>query len=75
MGTVSQNHPSPQSSPEVNVTNNQQPGITEDHSQTTIITIGGEVLPEEEVDIPEPDEDEVSKGYTSQVAELAVLLF
>ncbi|XP_046553157.1 zinc finger protein GLI4-like isoform X1 [Haliotis rubra] len=69
--SVSQNNPSPQSSPEVNVTNNIQPDTIEEHLSggTHITSSGGNPgsisLEEEEVDIPEPDEAEVPGGSES----------
>lgn len=64
MGSVIEQHPSPQSSPEVNVTNNLKSDL-EEHvgsgmsgSQVVaVVTPGGGV--EEDVDVPEPDEAEV----------------
>ena len=59
-----QQHPSPQSSPEVNVTNNLKTEV-EDHATSggsQVISmatgVGGEY--EEDVDVPEPDEADVS---------------
>ena len=54
-------HPSPQSSPEVNVTNNLKSEV-EDHmtSGSQVISVNQSSGVEEEVDIPEPDEAEVS---------------
>ena len=53
-------HPSPQSSPEVNVTNNLKSEV-EDHmtSGSQVISMNQSSGVEEEVDIPEPDEAEV----------------
>ena len=62
---VSQQQPSPQSSPEVNVTCNIQPDLIEDHISTQIVTSdNGGLEEEEEADIPEPDEADVS-NYSS----------
>ncbi|KAK3585051.1 hypothetical protein CHS0354_009901 [Potamilus streckersoni] len=60
VGSVIQ-HPSPQSSPEVNVMCNQQPDLVEEHLTTgsQIITPLSQNALEEEVDIPEPDEAEI----------------
>ena len=60
VGGVIEQHPSPQSSPEVNVTNNLKSEI-EDHmtSGSQVISVNQSSGVEEEVDIPEPDEAEV----------------
>ncbi|XP_050405451.1 zinc finger protein GLI4 [Patella vulgata] len=54
--TVSQSNPSPQSSPEVNVTNSNQPELIEDNINSGTGFTGGI---EEEVEIPEPEEAEI----------------
>ncbi|XP_033731867.1 zinc finger protein GLI3-like isoform X3 [Pecten maximus] len=59
---LSQQQPSPQSSPEVNVTNSIQPEIIEEH-----VGSGTQVTLEEEVDIPEPEEADVPGGGTGTV--------
>ena len=56
---VSHQQPSPQSSPEVNVTCNVQPDLIEDHLTTQITTTENGMEEEEEGDIPEPDEADV----------------
>jgi len=58
-----QQQPSPQSSPEVNVTSNTQPDIIDDHmtSGTQLIGSGGQILLEEEVDLPDSEEAEVRR--------------
>ncbi|XP_060551582.1 zinc finger protein GLI4-like [Ruditapes philippinarum] len=60
VGSVIQQHPSPQSSPEVNVTNNLQSEI-DDHmtSGSQVISMGQSGGMEEDADVPEPDEAEV----------------
>lgn len=60
VGGVIEQHPSPQSSPEVNVTNNLKSEM-EDHmtSGSQVISVNQSSGVEEEVDIPEPDEAEV----------------
>lgn len=70
---VSQQQPSPQSSPEVNVTCNIQPDLIEDHISTQIVTsdYGGQEE-DEETDIPEPDEADVSHFVNPS---LVMLLF
>ncbi|KAL5010351.1 hypothetical protein ScPMuIL_012656 [Solemya velum] len=72
--TVSQNHPSPQSSPEVNVTCNTHTEVISEHrgNGSQLISSGGQLDLEEEVDIPEPDEAEIPGGlglvvHTNQV--------
>ncbi|KAJ8306927.1 hypothetical protein KUTeg_015011 [Tegillarca granosa] len=60
--------PSPQSSPEVNVTNNIQPEIIEDHiSSSQIINSVGTATLEEEVDIPECEEADIPGNGNSAV--------
>ena len=58
VGSGAQSQPSPQSSPEVNVTCGIQPDIVDDHVVSTPPMLSNSV--EEEVDIPEPDEAEVT---------------
>ena len=58
MGSGAQSQPSPQSSPEVNVTYGIQPDIVNDQVVSTPPMVSNSV--EEEVDIPEPDEAEVT---------------
>lgn len=52
-----QSQPSPQSSPEVNVTCSVQPDLIDEHVGSSAV-LSNSV--EEEVDIPEPDEADVS---------------
>ena len=61
VGGVIEQHPSPQSSPEVNVTNNLKSEV-EDHmtSGSQVISVNQSSGVEEEVEVPEPDEAEVS---------------
>ena len=60
VGSVLHQHHSPQSSPEVNVTNNLQSDI-DDHmtSGSQVIPVGQSGGVEEDVEVPEPDEAEV----------------
>ena len=58
VGSGAQSQPSPQSSPEVNVTCGIQPDIVDDQVVSTPPMLSNSV--EEEVDIPEPDEAEVT---------------
>ena len=58
MGSGAQSQPSPQSSPEVNVTCGLQPDIVSDQVVSSPPGLANSV--EEEVDIPEPDEAEVT---------------
>lgn len=53
-----QSQPSPQSSPEVNVTCSVQPDLIDEHVGSSAV-LSNSV--EEEVDIPEPDEADVSR--------------
>lgn len=59
-GSVIHQHPSPQSSPEVNVTNNLQSQI-DDHmtSGSQVISMGQSLGVEDDADVPEPDEAEI----------------